>query len=156
MIGAEKVMTMTSTYDHRVIQGAESGRFLQTVETYLQGENGFYEGVFGSLGAEMGPPPQMPAPAAAAAAARQAPEAPPTGQVDEALLQAVQAATSLLKAHRTHGHLAARLDPLGTEPEGDPAGDRRHKERDGAHAAQILGARAQAYGDGRIDTVANA
>ena len=37
------------------------------------------------------------------------------------MLQAVQAATSLLKAHRTHGHLAARLDPLGTEPEGDPA-----------------------------------
>jgi 2-oxoglutarate decarboxylase len=123
MIGAEKVMTMTSTYDHRVIQGAESGRFLQTVETYLQGENGFYEGVFGSLRAEMGPPPRMPAPAAAAAAARQAPEAAPSGQVDEALLQAVQAATSLLKAHRTHGHLAARLDPLGTEPEGDPALD---------------------------------
>src|SRR5204863_2140426 len=42
---------------------------------------------------------------------------------DEALLQAVQAATSLVKAHRTHGHLAARLDPLGREPEGDPALD---------------------------------
>ena len=39
------------------------------------------------------------------------------------LLQAVQAATSLIKAHRTHGHLAARLDPLGSEPEGDPALD---------------------------------
>jgi 2-oxoglutarate decarboxylase len=37
------------------------------------------------------------------------------------LLQGVQAATSLLKAYRTHGHLAARLDPLGTEPKGDPA-----------------------------------
>jgi 2-oxoglutarate dehydrogenase E1 component len=37
------------------------------------------------------------------------------------MLQAVQAAVSLLKAHRTHGHLGARLDPLGTEPEGDPA-----------------------------------
>jgi 2-oxoglutarate dehydrogenase E1 component len=46
-----------------------------------------------------------------------------TGAVDEDLLQAVQAATSLLKAHRTHGHLAARLDPLGSEPEGDPALD---------------------------------
>jgi 2-oxoglutarate decarboxylase len=33
----------------------------------------------------------------------------------------VQAATSLLKAYRTHGHLAARLDPLGSEPKGDPA-----------------------------------
>jgi 2-oxoglutarate dehydrogenase E1 component len=42
---------------------------------------------------------------------------------DEAMLQAVQAATSLIKAHRTHGHLAARLDPLGSEPEGDPALD---------------------------------
>ena len=39
------------------------------------------------------------------------------------MLQAVQAATSLIKAHRTHGHLAARLDPLGSEPEGDPALD---------------------------------
>ena len=39
------------------------------------------------------------------------------------MLQAVQAATSLLKAHRTHGHLAAKLDPLGSEPAGDPALD---------------------------------
>jgi 2-oxoglutarate dehydrogenase E1 component len=45
------------------------------------------------------------------------------GTVDAELMQAVQAATSLLKAHRMHGHLAARLDPLGTEPEGDPALD---------------------------------
>src|SRR5436305_10422233 len=36
-------------------------------------------------------------------------------------MAAVQAATSLLKAHRTHGHLAAKLDPLGRGPEGDPA-----------------------------------
>jgi 2-oxoglutarate dehydrogenase E1 component len=122
MIGAEKVMSMTSTYDHRLIQGAESGRFLKTVEDYLQGENGFYDGVFASLGAQLGAPPAPTAPAAAAAAAR-TPDAPPPGQVEEALLQAVQAATSLLKAHRTHGHLAARLDPLGTEPEGDPALD---------------------------------
>jgi multifunctional 2-oxoglutarate metabolism enzyme len=123
MIGAEKVMTMTSTYDHRVIQGAESGRFLQVVEAYLQGDHGFYDGVFASLSAELGPPPVPPAPAAAAAAARDvAPAAPRDGAaIDEQMLQAVQAATSLLKAHRTHGHLAARLDPLGTEPEGDPA-----------------------------------
>ena len=119
MIGAEKVMSMTSTYDHRIIQGAESGRFLGRVEDYLQGERGFYEGVFGSLGVQLGPAPSAPAPAAAAAAAR----ATPAGMVDEELMQAEQAATSLLKAHRTHGHLAARLDPLGSEPEGDPALD---------------------------------
>jgi 2-oxoglutarate dehydrogenase E1 component len=124
MIGAEKVMTMTSTYDHRVIQGAESGRFLQVVEAYLQGENGFYDGVFASLGATLGPAPAPPAPAAAAAAARESRAGDRRAPViDEELLQAVQAATSLLKAHRTHGHLAARLDPLGTEPEGDPALD---------------------------------
>ena len=35
----------------------------------------------------------------------------------------MQAAVSLVKAHRTHGHLAAQLDPLGREPEGDPALD---------------------------------
>jgi 2-oxoglutarate decarboxylase len=115
-IGAEKVMTMTSTYDHRVIQGAESGRFLARIEDYLQGEDGFYEDVFASLGVELGPPPSQPAPGAAATAPREA--AAPT---DVELLQAVQAATALLKAFRTHGHLAARLDPLGSEPEGDPA-----------------------------------
>ena len=62
MIGAEKVMTMTSTYDHRIIQGAESGRFLARIEEYLQGEHGFYEGVFASLGVELGPAPALPAP----------------------------------------------------------------------------------------------
>jgi 2-oxoglutarate decarboxylase len=117
-VGAEKVMTMTSTYDHRIIQGAESGRFLQVVEAYLQGENGFYDGVFASLGAQLGPPPAPPEPTLAPAPA---PAAAPAAAPDEQMLQAVQAATSLLKAHRTHGHLAARLDPLGTEPEGDPA-----------------------------------
>src|SRR5579872_2670296 len=125
-LGAEKVMTMTSTYDHRIIQGAESGRFLQRVEAYLQGEEGFYESVFGSLGVELPPLPAPLEPAAPAAAAPAiAPPAPapaaPGGAPGEELLAAVQAATSLLKAHRTHGHLAARLDPLGREAEGDPA-----------------------------------
>ena len=59
-IGAEKVMTMTSTYDHRIIQGAESGRFLAVTESLLHGENGFYEDVFRALdvtaAAAAGPP----------------------------------------------------------------------------------------------------
>jgi 2-oxoglutarate dehydrogenase E1 component len=42
-------------------------------------------------------------------------------EVDEELLGGVAAATALVKAYRTHGHLAARLDPLGSEPPGDPA-----------------------------------
>jgi 2-oxoglutarate dehydrogenase E1 component len=124
LIGAEKVMSMTSTYDHRVIQGAESGRFLQVVESYLQGEHNFYEGVFADLGVQIGPTPTPPAPAAAAGIARDSGQTPvAAGEPDEALLQAVQAATAIIKAYRTHGHQAARLDPLGTEPEGDPSLD---------------------------------
>jgi 2-oxoglutarate decarboxylase len=121
-LGISKVMTMTSTYDHRIIQGAESGSFLRRIDQLLQGEDEFYESVAESLGiprnvvsnaypASASAPP-IPAGAAATPAA-----APP----DTELLQAVQAATSLLKAYRTHGHLAARLDPLGSEPRGDPA-----------------------------------
>jgi len=122
MIGAEKVMTMTSTYDHRVIQGAESGQFLQVVEAYLQGEHGFYDAIFKDLEAQLGPPPDVPAPAAAAATVRDKP-AEDGAAPSEELLQAVQAAVSLVKAHRMHGHLAAKLDPLNSEPEGDPALD---------------------------------
>jgi multifunctional 2-oxoglutarate metabolism enzyme len=124
MIGAEKVVTMTSTYDHRIIQGAESGRFLRCIEEYLQGEHGFYEDVFAALGVELGPAPSLPAPAAAAsAAASSASEKTASVAPDEELLQAVQAASTLLSRFRSHGHLAARLDPLGTEPEGDPGLD---------------------------------
>jgi 2-oxoglutarate dehydrogenase E1 component len=119
--GVEKVMTMTSTYDHRIIQGAESGRFLARIESYLQGESGFYEQVFSDLGVAALPQlPEAPPVAAAPAAPAAAPAAVPA---DEEMLQAVQAATSLLRAHRTHGHLAAKLDPLGRPPEGDPALD---------------------------------
>jgi 2-oxoglutarate dehydrogenase E1 component len=122
MIGAEKVMSMTSTYDHRIIQGAESGRFLASIEEYLQGDHEFYERVFRDLGVELPSLPAPPSPAAAAAAASST-ATPAPAEPDERLLQAVQGATSLLKAHRTHGHLAAKLDPLGREPEGDPALD---------------------------------
>jgi 2-oxoglutarate dehydrogenase E1 component len=47
----------------------------------------------------------------------------PAAPADETLLGAVAAAMALVKAHRMHGHLAARLDPLGSEPMGDPALD---------------------------------
>ncbi len=123
-IGAEKVMSMTSTYDHRVIQGAESGRFLKVVEEHLLGDHEFYEQIFGELGAQLGPPPTPPAPAIALPAAPPGPAPPQDPGVPlEELMQAIQAASSLVKAHRTFGHLAATLDPLGTEPEGDPALD---------------------------------
>ena len=53
-LGVAKVMTMTSTYDHRVIQGAESGAFLKRIDELLQGEDGFYDTLFGALGVESG------------------------------------------------------------------------------------------------------
>jgi 2-oxoglutarate dehydrogenase E1 component len=125
-IGAEKVLTMTSTYDHRIIQGAESGRFLAVIEEYLQGQHNFYDAVFADLGVALPPLPERAAPASApAVSAGQVPQTSPaaTSAPSEELLQAVQASTSLLKAYRTHGHLAAHLDPLGREPEGDPSLD---------------------------------
>ncbi|HWO83890.1 MAG TPA: multifunctional oxoglutarate decarboxylase/oxoglutarate dehydrogenase thiamine pyrophosphate-binding subunit/dihydrolipoyllysine-residue succinyltransferase subunit [Solirubrobacterales bacterium] len=124
-LGVSKVMTLTSTYDHRVIQGAESGAFLRRIEELLQGEDEFYESVAKDLGFEASavstahPASASAPPLSAAAPAAEVTTAP--GQIDEELLQAVQAATSLLKAYRTHGHLAAHLDPLGSEPKGDPA-----------------------------------
>ncbi|HEX3294296.1 MAG TPA: multifunctional oxoglutarate decarboxylase/oxoglutarate dehydrogenase thiamine pyrophosphate-binding subunit/dihydrolipoyllysine-residue succinyltransferase subunit [Solirubrobacterales bacterium] len=123
-LGVSKVMTMTSTYDHRVIQGAESGSFLRRIEELLQGEDDFYESVAHDLGIEAGPitaahPASASSPPLSSGAPAPAPGAPAKPNAE--LLQAVQAATSLLKAYRTHGHLAARLDPLGSEPKGDPA-----------------------------------
>jgi multifunctional 2-oxoglutarate metabolism enzyme len=127
-VGVSKVMTMTSTYDHRVIQGAESGAFLRRVEQLLQGEDEFYESVAGDLGIDAAGissahPASASAPPLAGTATVPTGAEPSTapGEVDEELLQAVQAATSVLKAFRTHGHLAAQLDPLGSEPKGDPA-----------------------------------
>ena len=117
-MGVSKVMGLTSTYDHRVIQGAESGEFLGRIEQLLGGADGFYTEVFSSLG--------LPAPAAEPPLPKltdQATVEVVTGQAaGHELLAAVGAGMSLVKAHRTHGHLGAYLDPLHLqEPPGDPA-----------------------------------
>jgi 2-oxoglutarate decarboxylase len=49
-LGVSKVVTLTSTYDHRIVQGAESGSFLKRVHELLLGEHEFYDDVFRSLG----------------------------------------------------------------------------------------------------------
>ncbi|MGD0833684.1 MAG: multifunctional oxoglutarate decarboxylase/oxoglutarate dehydrogenase thiamine pyrophosphate-binding subunit/dihydrolipoyllysine-residue succinyltransferase subunit [Candidatus Dormibacteria bacterium] len=118
--GVAKVVTLTSTYDHRIIQGAESGEFLGRIEALLSGADAFYTQVFDSLGLDV-PVDEISAlrAAAEAQAASLAPAAATEG--DRALVAAIQAATSLVQAHRTHGHLGASLDPLGTPPPGDPA-----------------------------------
>src|SRR5690242_9149742 len=60
-------------------------------------------------------PPPTPTPAPAPA------DAPAVAPEDKELLGGIAAAMALVKAFRMHGHLAARLDPLGSEPPGDPA-----------------------------------
>lgn len=120
-LGLSKVMTITSTYDHRVIQGAESGEFLRTLDGFLQGDEGFYDEV--RRGLALSPAVTLaagPGPGAAGATG-----GPATPEIPASLaeLEHVAAAMSLVKAIRTHGHLAAHLDPLGTPPIGDPALD---------------------------------
>src|SRR5438445_677486 len=112
-----KVMTLSSTYDHRVIQGAESGLFLRRLEGLLQGEDNFYGAVLESLGLtgvgtrETGN------------VAVVEPTFPVSRGTSPDDLRAVAAAMALVKAIRHFGHLAARPDPLGSEPPGDPALD---------------------------------
>jgi 2-oxoglutarate decarboxylase len=121
-VGADRRMTITSTYDHRIIQGAESGLFLRRVEGLLSGEDTFYADVFASLGAraaDVTADAPVPPPAEAAAA----PPPLATGGAIGDQLKAVAAGMALVKAYRHFGHMAAHLDPLGSEPPGDPALD---------------------------------
>ena len=125
-LGVSKVMTMTSTYDHRIIQGAESGSFLRRIDQLLSGEDDFYEGVAAAFGIEASVvstahAASASAPPLAVGSTTTSPAPAVSGPPDEELLQAVQAATSLLKAYRTHGHLSATLNPLGGDGKGDPA-----------------------------------
>ena len=113
--GGRRVMTISSTYDHRIIQGAESGMFLRALDRLLQGGDGFYDGIAESLGIAAGTLAPLPAPGAAAML--------PSGLATAPDMAAVASAMSIVKAFRTHGRLAARLDPLGSTPKGDPALD---------------------------------
>src|SRR5713226_9544804 len=109
-LGISKVMTLTCTYDHRIIQGAESGMFLGKAQGLLEGAENFYEEVFAHL--KM---PHQPV--------RWAPDRQPalpglTGQRAEAVKEA--AVIQLINAYRVRGHLIADLDPLGVEPSYHP------------------------------------
>src|SRR5579883_1623553 len=109
LLGVARVMQVTSTYDHRVIQGAQSGEYLRRIDELLQGRDGFYESVFESLGLQAAPVPQTSlAPVGAA-------PAPPSDE----MLRAVASGMAIVSAYRRHGHLAANLDPLGAQPVGD-------------------------------------
>ncbi len=108
-LGVAPTMWLASTYDHRVIQGADSGRFLGAVDALLQGEHGFYEEVFGSLGVPM--PARTPDGPRAGAPTRAA-----AAVDDERAMSTAMAAAQLLSQLRRRGHLAAHLDPLSPAP----------------------------------------
>jgi 2-oxoglutarate dehydrogenase E1 component len=115
-LGIRPVMTLASTYDHRVVQGIESGMLLRRLEELLGGADRFYEAVAESLQVELPPAAEVPPPTVV--------PGPNAGSgPNEELMYAVAAGMSLVKTYRTHGHLAAHLDPLGSEPPGDSALD---------------------------------
>ena len=103
-------MTITCTYDHRIIQGAESGLFLAKVQSLLQGEDGFYEQIFADLKTPHRPVRWEPDRAAAVPGM--------AGRIEEIAKQA--AVLQLINAYRVRGHLIADLDPLGAEPSYHP------------------------------------
>ncbi|MEU9127149.1 multifunctional oxoglutarate decarboxylase/oxoglutarate dehydrogenase thiamine pyrophosphate-binding subunit/dihydrolipoyllysine-residue succinyltransferase subunit [Kitasatospora sp. NPDC048540] len=95
-LGISKIMTLTSTYDHRVIQGAASGEFLRTIHQLLLGEHDFYDEVFESLRI-----PYEPVRWATDVATTHDDEVNKTARVME-----------LIHAYRVRGHLMADTDPL--------------------------------------------
>ncbi len=109
--GVGRTITVTSTYDHRVIQGAESGALLARIHELLLGADGFYDAIFSSMGI-----PYVPARWAAD-------HNPPPGSRPWAEKQAQ--VFQLINMYRVRGHLIADLDPLRmkpptTHPELDP------------------------------------
>jgi multifunctional 2-oxoglutarate metabolism enzyme len=97
-LGASKVITVTSTYDHRIIQGAESGIFLKRVEELLLGADRFYDDIFASLGVPY-------------EAIKWRRDVNPLDGEHTALEKQMAVAT-LIRVYRVRGHLIADLDPL--------------------------------------------
>jgi 2-oxoglutarate dehydrogenase E1 component len=114
--GLGKSMVVTCTYDHRVIQGAESGAFLGRLEALLQGEDGFYEEIFEHL---LIPHPPVHWQIDAAVSI----EGVRSENIDQ--MAKTGAVHTLINAYRVRGHLLADLDPLfpnlTRHPELDPS-----------------------------------
>ena len=94
--GVSKILSLTSTYDHRIIQGAQSGDFLRRVHQLLLGEHGFYDDIFTSLRI-----PYEPIRWATDIATSHDSDLNKTARVQE-----------IIHAYRVRGHLMADIDPL--------------------------------------------
>jgi multifunctional 2-oxoglutarate metabolism enzyme len=95
-LAVSKTITLTSTYDHRIIQGAQSGEFLRRMHQLLLGEDGFYDDVFRSLRIPYVPVRWM----------------PDQRHTHEGDLDKATRVNELIHAYRVRGHLMADTDPL--------------------------------------------
>ncbi len=95
-LGVSKVTTLTSTYDHRVIQGAQSGEFLRRMHELLIGEHDFYDEIFDALRV-----PYTPIRWASDISDDRAGSIPRSARI-----------FSLINAYRNLGHFMADIDPL--------------------------------------------
>ncbi|HEY0118380.1 MAG TPA: multifunctional oxoglutarate decarboxylase/oxoglutarate dehydrogenase thiamine pyrophosphate-binding subunit/dihydrolipoyllysine-residue succinyltransferase subunit, partial [Cellulomonas sp.] len=95
-MGVSKVLTLTSTYDHRIIQGAQSGDFLRIVGNKLLGQDGYWDRVFASLKVPYEPVRWV----------RDARSDPDSEAIKPARI------FELIHAYRSRGHLMADTDPL--------------------------------------------
>lgn len=103
-LGVGRMVTMTSTYDHRIIQGAESGLFLKHVADCLQGGHHFYQDVFSSMDIPYEPRPW-------------GKDHQSFDQLDDAeRIEKQLNVAALINLFRVRGHLEANLDPLAVEP----------------------------------------
>lgn len=99
-LGISKIIQTTSTYDHRVIQGAESGAFLATFENLLLGADDFYDEIFKALRVPYHP---LRWTSDAASAVR-------TDKIVRAKKQS--GVQNIISSYRTRGHLTANTNPL--------------------------------------------
>ncbi|GAA4982656.1 multifunctional oxoglutarate decarboxylase/oxoglutarate dehydrogenase thiamine pyrophosphate-binding subunit/dihydrolipoyllysine-residue succinyltransferase subunit [Yinghuangia aomiensis] len=95
-LAVSKILTLTSTYDHRIIQGAQSGEFLRRIHQLLLGEGGFYDEIFASLRI-----PYEPVRWVQDISASHEDDVNKTARVQE-----------LIHSYRVRGHLMADTDPL--------------------------------------------
>jgi 2-oxoglutarate dehydrogenase E1 component len=104
-LGVSKIVSITSTYDHRIIQGAESGLFLQRVHQLLIGADSFYERVFKAMGVPYEP-------------ARYHRDINDIADGSDVHARKQTEVDTLINLYRVRGHLIAHLDPLDwTEPQ---------------------------------------
>jgi 2-oxoglutarate decarboxylase len=102
-LGVSKVMTLTSTYDHRVIQGAESGEFLGLIGRLLDGADGFYHHIFASLKIPHEP-------------FELTRDVNPFLSVDgRGLVEKQSSVQRLIHMYRVRGHLVAHINPLSDD-----------------------------------------